>query len=73
MVCNLYVYFYFIIIIRNKFEFDDLKYCVLISVLRFTIGNVISTLKLNGWPTNLVFSQLKEYPISLNCYKDIYP
>ena len=37
-VCNLYVYFYFIIIIRNEFEFDDLKYCVLISVLRFTIG-----------------------------------
>ena len=34
---------------------------------------VISTLKLNGWPTNLVFSKLKEYPISLNCYKDIYP
>ena len=33
---------------------------------------VISTLKLSGWPTNLVFSQLKEYPISLNCYKDIY-
>ena len=30
---------------------------------------VISTLKLIGWPTNLVFSQLKEYPISLNCYK----
>ena len=28
--------FYFIIIIINKFEFDDLKYCVLISVLRFT-------------------------------------
>ena len=28
--------FYFIIIIRNEFEFDDLKYCVLISVLRFT-------------------------------------
>ena len=35
--------------------------------------SVISTLKLNGWPTNLVFSQLKEYPISLNYYKDIYP
>ena len=35
--------------------------------------HVISTLKLSGWPTNLVFSQLKEYPISLNCYKDIYP
>ena len=35
-VCNLYVYFYFIIIIRDEFEFDDLKYCVLISVLRFT-------------------------------------
>ena len=35
--------------------------------------SVISTLKLSGWPTNLVFSQLKEYPISLNCYKDIYP
>ena len=29
--------FYFIIIIINEFEFDDLKYCVLISVLRFTI------------------------------------
>ena len=28
--------FYFIIIIRDEFEFDDLKYCVLISVLRFT-------------------------------------
>ena len=26
----------FIIIIINEFEFDDLKYCVLISVLRFT-------------------------------------
>ena len=35
--------------------------------------NVISTLKLSGWPTNLVFSQLKEYSISLNCYKDVYP
>ena len=35
--------------------------------------SVISTLKLSGWPTNLVFSQLKEYPLSLNCYKDIYP
>ena len=35
--------------------------------------DVISILKLSGWPTNLVFSQLKEYPISLNCYKDIYP
>ena len=34
---------------------------------------VISTLKLSGWPTNLVFSQLKEYLISLNYYKDIYP
>ena len=33
---------------------------------------VIFTLKLSGWPTNLVFSQLKEYPISLNCYEDIY-
>ena len=32
---------------------------------------VISTLKLSGWPTNLVFSQLKEYPISLNCYEDL--
>ena len=28
--------FYFII--RDEFEFDDLKYCVLISVLRSTIG-----------------------------------
>ena len=29
--------FIFIIIIRDEFEFDDLKYyCVLISVLRFT-------------------------------------
>ena len=37
-VCNLYIYFYFINIIINEFEFDDLKYCVLISVLRFTIG-----------------------------------
>ena len=36
-------------------------------------GYVISMLKLSGWPTNLVFSQLKEYPISLNCYNDIYP
>ena len=41
--------FYFIIIIRDEFEFDDLKYCVLISVLRFTIEcydkiiNIIST------------------------------
>ena len=33
---------------------------------------VISTLKLSGRSTNLVFSQLKEYPISLNCYEDIY-
>ena len=30
--------FFLIIIIRDEFEFDDLKYCVLISVLRFTIG-----------------------------------
>ena len=37
------------------------------------LNPVISTLKLNGWPTNLVFSQLKEYSISLNCYKDVYP
>ena len=29
--------FYFIIIIRDEYEFDDLKYCVLISVLRFTL------------------------------------
>ena len=28
--------FNFIIIISDEFEFDDLKYCVLISVLRFT-------------------------------------
>ena len=33
---------------------------------------IISTLKLSGWLTNLVFIQLKEYPISLNCYGDIY-
>ena len=37
------------------------------------IEPVISTLKLSGWPINLVFNQLKEYSISLNCYKDIYP
>ena len=34
--------------------------------------SVISTLKLSRWPTNIVFSPLKEYPISLNCYADIY-
>ena len=41
--------------------------------LMFHQWSVISTLKLSGWSTNLVFSQLKEYSISLNCYKDIYP
>ena len=30
-------FFIIIIIIRDEFEFDDLKYCVLISVLRFTV------------------------------------
>ena len=32
----IFLLFYFIII--DEFEFDDLKYCVLISVLRSTIG-----------------------------------
>ena len=44
-VCNLYVYFFIIIIIiRDEFEFDDLKYCVLISVLRFTFTAKYETL-----------------------------
>ena len=30
-VCNLYFYYYFII--RDEFEFNELEYCVLISVL----------------------------------------
>ena len=46
---------------------------ILLRVGLYLVSFVISTLKLNGWLTNLVFSQLKEYPISLNCYKDIYP
>ena len=33
-----YYYYYYYFIIRDEFEFDDLKYCVLISVLRLTIG-----------------------------------
>ena len=36
-VCNLYYYYYYFII-RDEFEFDDLKYYVLISVFRLTIG-----------------------------------
>ena len=36
--------FYFII--RDEFEFDDLKYCVLISVLRLTI-DIRARLNLN--------------------------
>ena len=30
--------FYYYFIIKDEFEFDDLKYFVLISVLRLTIG-----------------------------------
>ena len=30
--------FLFYFIIRDEFEFDDLKYCVLISLLRLTFG-----------------------------------
>ena len=36
-------------------------------------GGCYFHVKIKWVPTNLVFSQLKEYPISLNCYKDIYP
>ena len=36
-VCNLYFYYYYFII-RDEFEFNDLEYCVLISVLRLTNG-----------------------------------
>ena len=47
-VCNLYVFFFFFII-RDEFEFDDLKYCVLISVLRFTGSTISKTLvKIRG-------------------------
>ena len=45
----------------------------LVNIFNGAVLAVISTLKLSGWPTKLVFSQLKEYSISLNCYKDIYP
>ena len=31
-VCNLYFYYYYFII-RDEFEFNDLEYCLLISVL----------------------------------------
>ena len=34
-VCNIYFYYYFII--RDEFEFNDLEYCVLISVLNLNI------------------------------------
>ena len=36
-----YLFYYYYFIIRDEFEFDDLKYCVLISVSRLTkiIGN----------------------------------
>ena len=36
MVCNLYFYYYYFII-RDEFEFNDLEYCVLISVLNLNI------------------------------------
>ena len=35
-VCNLYFYYYYFII-RDEFEFNDLEYCVLISVLNLNI------------------------------------
>ena len=38
------LFFFIIIIIRDEFEFDDLKYCVLISVLRFTFTAKYETL-----------------------------
>ena len=34
-ICFFYYYYF---IIRDEFEFNDLKYCVLISILRLTIG-----------------------------------
>ena len=37
------------------------------------VGECYFHIKIKWVPTNLVFSQLKEYPISLNCYEDIYP
>ena len=39
-VCNLYFYYYFIII--YEFEFNDLKYCVLIFVLNLNIKYFLS-------------------------------
>ena len=35
-VCNLYFYYYYFII-RDEFEFNDMEYCVLISVLNLNI------------------------------------
>ena len=50
-ICFYYYYYYFII--RDEFEFDDLKYCVLIYVLRSTIQTIkvysISEKKSNQW------------------------
>ena len=45
-ICFFYYYYYFII--RDEFEFDDLKYCVLISVLRLTHGARRSFERNNG-------------------------
>ena len=42
-ICFFFNYYF---IIRDEFEFDDLKYCVLIFVLRLTIG-IIARLNLN--------------------------
>ena len=57
----------------SQCSFENLiKMCLIYFICFFNIYYVISTLKLNRWSTNLVFSQLNEYPISLNCYKDIY-
>ena len=55
------MFIFFFIIIRDEFEFDDLKYCVLISVLRFTIG-IRARLNLNI--QNHCFIKIKFFDLS---------
>ena len=33
-----FLFYYYFILLSEMFEFEDLKYCVLISVLRSTVG-----------------------------------
>ena len=51
-------FFYFII--RDEFEFDDLKYCVLISVLRLTHFSKSST-SIRFRSTNIIPSYQREH------------